>query len=113
MTRTKKQTHNGDERAALILELFRQLPDKILAAPPRFGIGRRNARGTPRDVPDRRTTARNEASSKSCPRDKYRLSPTHRPRLEGTVDMMLNTGSMYVHVEGMEQQVFSSTRATR
>ena len=27
MTRTKKQTHNGDERAALILELFRQLPD--------------------------------------------------------------------------------------
>lgn len=27
MTRTKKQTHNDGERAALILELFRQLPD--------------------------------------------------------------------------------------
>ena len=45
----------------------------------------------------------------SCPRDKYRLSPAQRPRLEGTVEM-LNTGSMFVHVEGMEQQVYIHSR---
>ena len=105
MTRTKKQTHNGDERAALILELFRQLPDNKFSlrhlASASGGASKEGRRETMQIVEQLLATGVIE----SCPRDKYRLSPAQRPRLEGTVEM-LNTGSMFVHVEGMEQQVY-------
>ena len=109
MTRTKKQTHNGDERAALILELFRQLPDNKFSlrhlASASGGASKEGRRETMQIVEQLLATGVIE----SCPRDKYRLSPAQRPRLEGTVEM-LNTGSMFVHVEGMEQQVYIHSR---
>ena len=109
MTRTKKQTHNGDERAALILELFRQLPDNKFSlrhlASASGGASKEGRRETMQIVEQLLATGVIE----SCPRDKYRLSPAQRPRLEGTIEM-LNTGSMFVHVEGMEQQVYIHSR---
>ena len=88
MTRTKKQTHNGDERAALILELFRQLPDNKFSlrhlASASGGASKEGRRETMQIVEQLLATGVIE----SCPRDKYRLSPAQRPRLEGTVEML-------------------------
>ena len=75
MTRTKKQTHNGDERAALILELFRQLPDNKFSlrhlASASGGASKEGRRETMQIVEQLLATGVIE----SCPRDKYRLSP--------------------------------------
>ena len=108
MTRTKKQTHNGDERAALILELFRQLPDNKFSLRHLASASGGASRGPPRDDADRRTTARN-GRHRELPARQIPPEPAQRPRLEGTVEM-LNTGSMFVHVEGMEQQVYIHSR---
>ena len=91
------------------MELFRQLPDNKFSlrhlASASGGASKEGRRETMQIVEQLLATGVIE----SCPRDKYRLSPAQRPRLEGTVEM-LNTGSMFVHVEGMEQQVYIHSR---
>lgn len=42
-------------------------------------------------------------------RDKYRLAASNLPRLTGVVDM-ISTGSMFVRIEGQEQDVFVNQR---
>ena len=111
MTKTKKQTRhdNGDERAAMILELFRQLPDNKFSlrhlASASGGATKEGRRQTQQIVDQLLATGVIE----SCAREKYRLSAAQRPKLEGTVEM-LSTGSMFVHVEGMEQEVYIHAR---
>ena len=82
MTRTKKQTHNGDERRADLGTVPAAARQQILAAPPRFGIGRRKQGGPPRDDADRRTTARNgrrrELPARQIPPEPRPAAPTRR-----------------------------------
>lgn len=109
MTRTKKQTHNDGERAALILELFRQLPDNKFSlrhlASASGGATKEGRRETMQIVEQLLA----EGVIESCSHEKYRLSSARRPRMEGTVDM-LATGAMFVRIEGAEEPVFVHAR---
>ena len=111
MTKTKKQNRHdhGDERAAMILELFRQLPDNKFSlrhlASASGGASKEGRRQTQQIVDQLLATGVIEC----CAREKYRLSDSQRPKLEGVVEM-LATGSMFVHVEGMEQEVYVHAR---
>lgn len=97
------------ERAAIILEMLKASPQKTfsvknLAAA--SGGADREGRAATVDIIQEMILQGIVSESKE---GRYRLSNTHRPTLDGVVDM-LASGDMFVKVEGEENDIFVESR---
>ena len=99
------------DRAAVILSLFREFPNnkfslKHLASASGGATkeGRRETYEILGRLPD-------EGIDEECAREKYRLTHKHLPHFEGIADMTAS-GSIYVRVEGEENDIFVNQRNT-
>ena len=109
----KKEKRNGrrHDRASVIINLFREFPNtkfslKHLAAAS-GGAGRDGQRET-LAILDR---LYDEGVIEECARHKYRLTNRHLPHYEGICDM-ISSGSIYVKVEELENDIFVHQRNT-
>ncbi len=109
----KKEKRNGrrHDRASVIINLFREFPNtkfslKHLAAAS-GGAGRDGIRET-LGILDR---LYDEGAIEECARHKYRLTNRHLPHYEGICDM-ISSGSIYVKVEELENDIFVNQRNT-
>ncbi|MBR0330005.1 MAG: RNB domain-containing ribonuclease, partial [Alistipes sp.] len=110
MKKEKKNGRNRD-RASLIINLFREFPNtkfslKHLAAA--SGGASRDGQRETLQILDR---LYDEGVIEECARHKYRLTNRHLPHHEGVCDMIAS-GSIYVKVEGLEQDIFVHQRNT-
>ncbi|MDO4758051.1 MAG: RNB domain-containing ribonuclease, partial [Rikenellaceae bacterium] len=110
MKKDKKKGRKHD-RASVIINLFREFPNnkfslKHLAAAS-GGAGRDGIRET-LAILDR---LYDEGIIEECARHKYRLTNRHLPHYEGICDM-ISSGSIYVKVEELEQDIFVHQRNT-
>lgn len=115
MVKKKKKSSKGrtsqHDLSALIMELFRAMPDK------RYSIKNlvsATAATTRQEKDDVRAVVRSLYESGTIElvaEGKYRLSRTSRPTLEGKVDMT-SSGALYVIVEGLENDIYVSARNT-
>lgn len=97
------------DRAAIILSMLREFPNnkfslKYLAS----ASGGATKEGR-RETLDVLTRLFEEGIVEECAREKYRLTPTHLPHHEG-IAMMTAGGSVYVRVEGREDDIFVNQR---
>ena len=111
MKKEKKNGRNRD-RASLIINLFREFPNtkfslKHLAAA--SGGASRDGQRETLQILDR---LYDEGVIEECARHKYRLTNRHLPHHEGVCDMIAS-GSIYVKVEGLEQDIFVHQRNTQ
>ncbi|MBR5850199.1 MAG: ribonuclease R [Alistipes sp.] len=110
MKKEKKQRRNRD-RASLIITLFREFPNN------RFSLKHLAAASGGADRDGRRETLMildrlyDEGVIEECARGKYRLTHRHLPHHEG-IAQMTSAGSLYVVVEGLEQDIFVNQRNT-
>ena len=115
MVKKKKKSSKGrtsqHDLSALIMELFRAMPDK------RYSIKNlvsATAATTRQEKDDVRAVVRSLYESGTielAAEGKYRLSRTSRPTLEGKVDMT-SSGALYVIVEGLENDIYVNARNT-
>ncbi len=119
MTReTKKREASGsrnrgrrNDRSAIILDLFRQFPEKS------YTIRALAAASGGADRPGQQATVQivesmlEEGFVRQSGRGKYRLSPEHLPACEGTVDMT-SAGNAYITSEGFPKDVYIDRRHT-
>ncbi len=116
MTKKNKTTRSTggakrDDRAAMILSLFRESPNnkfslKHLASA--SGGATKEGRRETLAILDRLFE---EGIVEECSREKYRLTQQHLPHYEGIADMT-SKGSIYVRVEGLENDIFVDQRNT-
>ncbi len=113
MKQTKKQRSTKStkkhDRAAMILSLLREFPNnkfslKHLASA--SGGATKEGRRETLAILDR---LYDEGIVEECAREKYRLTHKHLPRHEGRADMT-SGGSVYVRVEGLENDIFVNQR---
>ncbi len=109
----KKQTNKRKrhDRSSLIINLFREFPNtkfslKHLAAA--SGGADRDGRRETLQILDRLF---DEGVIEECARGKYRLTHRHLPHHEGLCSMTAS-GSAFVQVEGLEQDIFVNQRNT-
>lgn len=110
MKKEKKSRRNRD-RASLIIQLFREFPNN------KFSLKHLAAASGGADREGRRETLQildrlyEEGIIEECARGKYRLTHRHLPHYEGRCEMT-STGSIYIRVEGLEQDIFVNQRNT-
>lgn len=110
MKKEKKQRKNRD-RTSLIINLFREFPNT------RFSLKHLAAASGGADRDGRRETLLildrlfDEGVIEECARGKYRLTHGNLPHYEGLCDMTA-AGSVYVRVEGLDQDIFVNQRNT-
>ncbi|MDE6046350.1 MAG: ribonuclease R, partial [Alistipes sp.] len=113
MKQTKKprptKSAKQHDRASMILSLLREFPNnkfslKHLASA--SGGASKEGRRETLAILDR---LYDEGIVEECARQKYRLTRKHLPRYEGTAEMTAG-GSLYVRVEGLEQDIFVNYR---
>lgn len=107
----KAGSKRGLDRATMIMSLFRALASrkftlKQLAAAS-GGADRQGRYDTKAILEDMISQGVVERLSQ----DKYRLASTHLPTMEGVVDM-LSSGSLYIKVEGQDQDIYVPQRAS-
>lgn len=108
--RPTKNTKKND-RASMILSLLREFPNN------KFSLKHLASASGGADKAGRRETLAildrlyNEGIIEECAREKYRLTRSHLPRYEGTVDMT-PSGAVYVRVEGLENDIYVNQRNT-
>ena len=110
-TRSERRKGPKSDRMGLILTLFREFPNN------KFSLKQLASASGGADKQGRRETLAildslfEEGIVEECSREKYRLTHSHLPHLEGTA-MMTSQGSIYVRVEGEEDDVFVHQRNT-
>lgn len=110
MKKEKKNRRNRD-RASLIIQLFREFPNN------KFSLKHLAAASGGADRDGRRETLAildrlyDEGVIEECARGKYRLTHRHLPHHEGICSMTAG-GSLFVQVEGLEQDIFVNQRNT-
>ncbi len=109
--RNKNIRNSFEQRASFLAQLLREMPDKSftlkhLAAA--SGGADREGRDLTKAILDRFV----EEGVAEFTSRKYRLSKSNLPHYEG-VAQMTSSGSMFVAVEGMEQDIFINPRNTR
>lgn len=107
--RPQKKPRKADDRQAVILSLLREFPDNKFSVKHLASASGGNTREGRRETLAILQRLLDEGVAEVCTREKYRLSKRMRPHYEGTVDMTA-TGSMYVKVEGMEEDIFVHQR---
>jgi ribonuclease R len=109
MKKRKTTSDKGNERAAFLLDLFHQMPDKKFTlrhlASASGGCTKADKEATLRIVEQFLADGLIEV----CAAGKYQLRAAHRPHLQGVVEM-LASGSMFVQVEEHEEPVFVHAR---
>lgn len=100
-----------NDRAAMILSLLREFPNnkfslKHLASA--SGGATKEGRRETLTILDR---LYDEGIVEECAREKYRLTRKHLPLYEGRADMTAS-GSIYVRVEGLDNDIFVNQRNT-
>ena len=110
MKKEKKNRRRGD-RSALIIALFREFPNT------KFSLKHLAAASGGADREGRRETLQildrlyDEGVIEECARGKYRLTHRHLPHHEG-ICSMTSSGSAYIRVEGLDQDIFVNQRNT-
>ncbi len=105
----KERGGKNRDRASVILHLFREFPNnkfslKQLASA--SGGASKEGRRETLGILDR---LHDEGIVEECAREKYRLTNKHLPHYEGTA-MSTTGGSVYVKVEGLENDIFVNQR---
>ncbi|MCM1151400.1 MAG: ribonuclease R [Alistipes sp.] len=108
---TKSTNTKKHDRASMILSLLREFPNnkfslKHLASA--SGGASKEGRRETLAILDR---LYDEGVVEECARQKYRLTRKHLPHYEGRADMTAG-GSVYVRVEGLENDIFVHQRNT-
>lgn len=110
MKRNQKKSAPGrHDRTAVIVNLLREFPNN------KFSLKHLASASGGADKAGRRETLEilgrlfDEGIVEECAREKYRLSSRHLPRVEGTAEMT-SSGSVYVKVEGEEEDIFVNQR---
>ena len=107
--RPQKKPRKADNRQAVILELLREFPDNKFSVKHLASASGGNTRDGRRETLAILEQLMEEGVAEACARSKFRLSKRQRPHFEGIVDMT-STGSMYVKVEGREEDIFVHQR---
>ena len=115
MKKTQKQRPDKrgktTDRASLILNLFREFPNN------KFSLKHLASASGGATKEGRRETLEilgrlyDDGIVEECSREKYRLTHNHLPHYEGIADMTAG-GSVYVRVEGLENDIFVNQRNT-
>ena len=109
-----KRTARGakkNDRAGIILHLFREFPNN------KFSLKQLASASGGASKEGRRETLEilgrlfEEGIVEECAREKYRLTHKHLPHYEGIADMTAG-GSVYVRVEGLDNDIFVNQRNT-
>ena len=109
-----KRTARGakkNDRAGIILHLFREFPNN------KFSLKQLASASGGASKEGRRETLEilgrlfEEGIVEECAREKYRLTHKHLPHYEGIADMTAG-GSIYVRVEGLDNDIFVNQRNT-
>ena len=109
-----KRTARGakkTDRAEIILHLFREFPNN------KFSLKQLASASGGASKEGRRETLEilgrlfEEGIVEECAREKYRLTQKHLPHYEGIADMTAG-GSIYVRVEGLDDDIFVNQRNT-
>ncbi len=109
--RRPAQSAKKTDRMSIILSLFREFPNnkfslKHLASA--SGGATKEGRRETLHILDR---LYDEGVVEECSREKYRLTASNLPHHEGVADMTAS-GSVYVRVEGLEEDIFVNQRNT-
>ena len=109
MTKRQKQPRRTNDRQAVILNLLREFPNNKFSLKHLASASGGNTREGRRETADILQRLLEEGAVEECARFKYRLSGQMRPRLTG-IAQMTSGGSVYVKVEGQEQEIFIHQR---
>lgn len=113
MVKKKKKASKGrtpqHDLAALIVELFRAMPDKRFSIKNLVSATAATSREEKDDVRAIVRSLYESGTIELVAEGKYRLSRASRPTLEGKVDMTAS-GDMYVTVEGLDQDIYVNAR---
>ena len=114
----KKQQRRSDkgakgakrsDRAEIILHLFRDFPNTQFTLKYLASVSGGASKEGRRETFEILSRLFDEGIVEECAREKYRLSQQHRPHYEG-VASMTQSGSVYVAVEGLENDIFVQAR---
>ena len=108
--RPEKGAKNTD-RAAIILSLFREFPNNKFSLKHLASASGGATKEGRRETFEILGRLHDEGIVEECAREKYRLTHKHLPHFEGIADMTAS-GSIYVRVEGEENDIFVNQRNT-
>ncbi len=115
MTRRKIDTprqhavKRGKDRLSLIIQLIREFPNNKFSLKHLASASGGNTREGRRETDAIVRRLVEMEVLEECPRNKFRMSKSQMPRLEGVADVTMN-GSVYVRVEGEEQDIYVNSR---
>ena len=107
--RSERGTLSPSSRAAFVVRMFREFPERIFSMKQLVaasGGNSRDARYVVRDVVE--SLVENGVVERLS-RDKFQLSMAQLPRYEGVVDM-IGSGAAYVRVEELESDIYVNQR---
>ena len=99
------------DRAAVILSLFREFPNNKFSLKHLASASGGATKEGRRETFEILGRLHDEGIVEECAREKYRLTHKHLPHFEGIADMTVS-GSVYVRVEGEENDIFVNQRNT-
>ena len=99
------------DRAAVILSLFREFPNNKFSLKHLASASGGATKEGRRETFEILGRLHDEGIVEECAREKYRLTHKHLPHFEGIADMTAS-GSVYVRVEGEENDIFVNQRNT-
>lgn len=99
------------DRAAIILSLFREFPNNKFSLKHLASASGGATKEGRRETFEILGRLHDEGIVEECAREKYRLTNKHLPHFEGVADMT-TSGSIYVRVEGEENDIFVNQRNT-
>lgn len=99
------------DRAAVILSLFREFPNNKFSLKHLASASGGATKEGRRETFEILGRLHDEGIVEECAREKYRLTHKHLPHFEGIADMTAS-GSIYVRVEGEENDIFVNQRNT-
>ena len=99
------------DRAVVILSLFREFPNNKFSLKHLASASGGATKEGRRETFEILGRLHDEGIVEECAREKYRLTHKHLPHFEGIADMTAS-GSIYVRVEGEENDIFVNQRNT-
>ena len=99
------------DRASIILNLFREFPNNKFSLKHLASASGGATKEGRRETFEILGRLHDEGIVEECAREKYRLTHKHLPHYEGVADMTAG-GSIYVRVEGEENDIFVNQRNT-
>ena len=114
MNKRQQKAPKGARRSSreeIILHMFRDFPNTQFTLKYLASISGGASKEGRRETFEILGRLFDEGIVEECSREKYRLSQQHRPHYEG-VASMTQSGSVYVEVEGLDEDIFVNPRNT-